>query len=62
MVCAERTTASEIIFDAMMELQGDVYQVESHSVPFGDSAGVGARLVHGLYQTYGRLGNYFGRT
>jgi hypothetical protein len=61
-ICAERTIASEIILDTPMELQGDVYQVESHSVPFKDSLGVGARLVHGLYQTYRRLRNRFRRT
>jgi hypothetical protein len=35
--------------------------VESHFGPFGDSASVGARLEHGLQQTYYRLRNRFGR-
>ena len=35
-----------------MELLGDVGHVESHFSPFGDSVSVGARLVHGLRQTY----------
>jgi hypothetical protein len=38
-----------------MELQGDVGHVESRFGPFGDSAGVGVRYVHGLRQTYRRL-------
>jgi hypothetical protein len=45
MVCAEHTTASEIILDASdVELQGDVGHVESHVGPFGESAGVGATI------------------
>jgi hypothetical protein len=31
-----------------MELLGDVAQVESSFGPFGDSASIGARWVHGL--------------
>jgi hypothetical protein len=45
-----------------MELLGYVGRVESCFGPFGDSVGVGARLVHGLHQTYHRLRNRFGRT
>jgi hypothetical protein len=45
-----------------MELLGDVAYVESHFGPFTDDVGVGARLVHGLRQTYHRLRNHFGRT
>jgi hypothetical protein len=45
-----------------MELLGDVGHVESHFFLFGDSVSVGARLVHGLRQTYHRLRNQFGRT
>jgi hypothetical protein len=41
-VCAERATVSEIIFD-LMELLGDVGHVESHFGPSGDSVSVGAR-------------------
>ena len=32
----------------LMDLLGDVGHVESHFFLFGDSVGVGARLVHGL--------------
>ena len=35
-----------------MELLGDVGHVESCFHLFGDSVRVGARLVHGLRQTY----------
>jgi hypothetical protein len=35
-----------------MELLGDVDHVESRFDPFGDSVSVGARLVHGLRETY----------
>jgi hypothetical protein len=45
-----------------MELLGDVSHVEPHFGPFGDSVSVGARLVHGLRQTYHRLKNHFGHT
>jgi hypothetical protein len=41
-VCAERTSSSEIIFHPM-ELLGDVGHVESHFGPSGDSVSVGAR-------------------
>ena len=41
-VCAERTTGSEIILDAPMELLRDVGHVESHFGLFGDSGRVGA--------------------
>ena len=42
-----------------MELLGDLGHVESHFFPFGDSASLGARKVHGLRQTYHRLRNRF---
>ena len=45
-----------------MELLGDVDHVESRFSSFGDGVSVGARLVHGLRQTYYRLRNHFGRT
>jgi hypothetical protein len=45
-----------------MELLGDVGHVKSHLFLFGDSISVGARLVHGLLQTYHRLINHSGRT
>ena len=61
-VCAKRTIGSEILLDVPMVLLGDVGHVESCFGPFGDSVSVGARLVHGLRQTYHRLGNGFKRT
>jgi hypothetical protein len=36
--------------------------VEAQLGPFGDSATLDARLVHGLCQTYHRLGNCIGGT
>jgi hypothetical protein len=52
----------------LMELLGDVGQVESCIGPFGHNVSVGARLsvgarqVHGLRQKHHRLRNYFGCT
>jgi hypothetical protein len=40
-----------------MGLLGDEAQVEAWFGPFGDSATLDARLVHGLHQTYRRLEN-----
>ena len=49
MVCTERTIDSEIVLDAPDgKLLGDLGHVESCFYSFGDSVGVGARLVHGL--------------
>jgi hypothetical protein len=45
-----------------MEFLGDMSHVDSHFGSFGDTVSVVARLVHGLRQTYYRLGNRFGRT
>jgi len=45
-----------------MVLLGDEAQLEARFGPFGDSANLDARSVHGLHQTYHRLGNRFGRT
>jgi hypothetical protein len=45
-----------------MVLLGDEAQVEPRFGPFGDSANLDARQVHGLPQTYHRLINHFGRT
>ena len=42
-VCVKRTIGSEIILDAPDELLGDVGHVESHFIPFGDSANLDAR-------------------
>jgi hypothetical protein len=43
-----------------MVLLGDVALVEARFGPFGDSATLDARLVHGLRRTYCRLGNSIG--
>jgi hypothetical protein len=40
-----------------MGLLGDKCQIEARFGTFGDSAILDARLVHGLLQTYHRLGN-----
>ena len=45
-----------------MELLGDKAQVEARFGPFGDSANLDARWVHGLRRMYHRLRNCFGRT
>jgi hypothetical protein len=45
-----------------MELLGDVGHVEARFGPFGDSANLDARYVHGLRRMYQRLKNPFGRT
>jgi hypothetical protein len=45
-----------------MELLGDYGSVESRFGLFGDGVSVSARWVHGMRQTYHRLGNHFGRT
>jgi hypothetical protein len=45
-----------------MGLLGDEAQVEARFGSFGDSATPNARLVHGLRQTYRRLGNSIGGT
>jgi hypothetical protein len=41
---------------------GDEAQVEAHFGPFSGSANLDATYVHGLHQSYQRLGNRFGRT
>jgi hypothetical protein len=43
-----------------MGLLGDEAQVEAHFGPFGDSATLDARLVHGSRRTYRRLRNSTG--
>jgi hypothetical protein len=54
MVCTEHTTGIEIIFDGLL---GDEAHVEARFSPFGDSATLDARLVHGLCRMYRRLKN-----
>ena len=45
-----------------MVLLGDEAQVKARLNPFGDSANLDARKVHGLCQMYHRLRNCFGLT
>jgi hypothetical protein len=45
-----------------MGLLGDEAQVDARFGPFGDSATIDARLVHGLRRTYRRLRNSIGGT
>jgi hypothetical protein len=59
-VCAKRTIDLEIDLDAHDVLPGDEAQVKAHFVPFGDSANLDARQVHGLRRTYHRNKNCFG--
>ena len=43
MVCAKRTTGSDIVFNALMVLLGDEAQVEAPFSLFGESANLDAR-------------------
>jgi hypothetical protein len=43
-----------------MGLLGDEAQVEAQFGPFGDSAALDARLMHGLHRMYCRLRNSIG--
>jgi hypothetical protein len=45
-----------------MVLLGDEPQMEARFGPFGYSANLDSRLVHGLHRTYRKLRNHFGRT
>ena len=47
-VCANCTIGVEIIWTHPIVLIGDKAQVEAHFSPFGDSANLEARSVHGL--------------
>jgi hypothetical protein len=42
-----------------MVLLGYEAQLEARFGPFGDSANLNARSVHGLRRTYHRFGNHF---
>jgi hypothetical protein len=48
MVCTKHTIGIEIILDTLDGTPRDEAQVEAWFGPFGDSATLGARLVHGL--------------
>jgi hypothetical protein len=61
-VCAEHTIGQKSFWTHSMGLLGDEAQVEAWFVPFGDSATLDARLVHGLRRTYCRFGNTIGGT
>jgi hypothetical protein len=61
-VCTEHTISLEINWTHSMGLLGDEAQVEARFCLFGDSATLDARLLHGLRQTYRRLGNSIGGT
>ena len=62
MVCVKRTIGSEIIFDSADGTTSDEAQVETCFSPFGDSANLDVRHVHGLRRSFHRLKNCFGRT
>jgi hypothetical protein len=47
-VCAKRTMGSESFWTLAMVLLGDETQVEARFHPFGDSANLDARWMHGL--------------
>ena len=59
MVCTKCTIGSDIAFNAPMVILGDEAQVEAPFSPFGDSANLDGRSVHGLRRTYNRLENHF---
>jgi hypothetical protein len=56
-VCTECTIGSQTVWDAPDGLVSDMGRVEACFGPFRDSTTLDARLVHGLRQTYRRLGN-----
>jgi hypothetical protein len=45
-----------------MVLLGYEAQLEAHFGPFGDSANIDARLVHGMHRMCHRLENHFRHT
>jgi hypothetical protein len=61
-VFTEHTVGIEIILDELDGLLGDEAQVEAQFGPFGDSATLDARLVHGLRQMYRWPRNSIGGT
>ena len=62
MVCAKRTIGSEIVLDAPDGTTSDEAQVEACFSPFGYSANLDVRHVHGLRRSFHRLRNRFGST
>jgi hypothetical protein len=61
-VCAKHSLGLEIVLTHPMVLLGDEAQVEARFFPFGDSANLDARYVHGLCRMYHKLRNYFGHS
>jgi hypothetical protein len=53
------SSAQKSFWMHLMELLGDVRHVESRFGPFGDSANLDARWMHGIRRTYHRLRNHF---
>jgi hypothetical protein len=62
MVYAKLTIGSESFWMLAMVLLGDEAQVQAGLSPFGDSANLDARWMHGLCRMYRRLRNRFGHT
>jgi hypothetical protein len=54
-VCAKCTKGSEIVLHAPMVLVGCKAQVEASYGPFGGSAKLDGRQVHGFHQTHHML-------
>jgi hypothetical protein len=61
-VCAKRTIGSESFWTPTKVLLGDEAQAEARFSPFGESANLDARWMHGLRRTYRMLRNHFGCT
>jgi hypothetical protein len=51
--------AKKLFLMHLIELLGDETQVEARFGPFGDSANLDTRYVHGLRRTYHRSRNHF---
>jgi hypothetical protein len=62
MVCAKRTTGSELFWTPAMVLLDDEAQLEAQFSLFRGSANLDARQVHALRQTNHRLKNRSGQT
>jgi hypothetical protein len=54
--------ALKLFWIHQMELLGNMGQIEARIGPFGDSANLDTRYVHGVHRPYHRLINHFGRT
>jgi hypothetical protein len=58
-VCTKHNITLEIVLGDPDGTLSDEAQVEAHFSPFGDSANLDTRLIHGLHGTYHRLRNHF---